>query len=295
MNPMFVGAATALVTPMTDDGVNLAAWDRLLDFQLAEGIAGLVVTGTTGEPSTLSLEEKTALWKAAIAKSGGRVPVIAGTGGNDTKKVVRESHIAAECGADALLIVTPYYNYNKPTPRGLIAHYRAVAEVGLPIIVYNVPARTGLNLTPDLLAHLCDIPQVTALKEASGNINQMTALAERFADRLTLYCGEDAIILPAMSLGYRGVISVISNLLPRQTNQLVLDYEGGDIAAARAAQFAMNPLVSLLFCEVSPGPAKTALRAMGHDMGPLRLPLDEMDPANAARLRDCMTKMGLCQ
>nr|MDD6335748.1 4-hydroxy-tetrahydrodipicolinate synthase [bacterium] len=292
MHPIFTGCATALCTPFTPDGVNLHAMGKLLDFQMSSGADALVVTGTTGEPSTMSLPEKMSLWRFCLDRVGGKIPVIVGCGSNNTARAAEEAVIARDMGADALLVVTPYYN--KTTPNGLVAHYKQIAKAGLPIIVYNVPGRTGYNLTPQLLMRLADeIPEVVSIKEASGNITQMQEMARLAGNRLCLYSGEDGLVLPAMALGYQGVISVVGNVAPGIMHDLVARFLSGDVAGAREIQFRLAPLVAALFSEVNPVPAKAALGLMGFDMGPLRLPLTDIEPGHLAQLSDCMRELAL--
>ena len=289
---IFTGAGVALCTPFTQDGVNFDAFGKLIDFQIDGGTDALIVNGTTGEPSTMSEEEKRAALSFALERTAGRIPVIAGTGGNDTKKVIAASIEAQKMGADALLIVTPYYN--KATQKGLIAHYTAVADaVDIPIIVYNVPGRTGLNMLPETLAALAEHPNIAGMKEASGNLAQVSEMARLCGDKCDLYSGEDGLVVPLLSVGGKGVISVVSNFAPRIMHDMVEKFLSGDIAGARELQFKVNPLAAALFCEVNPIPAKTALRLIGIDAGPLRLPLTEMSDANLARLKREMQAFGL--
>lgn len=289
---IFTGAGVALCTPFTQDGVNFDAFGKLIDFQIDGGTDALIVNGTTGEPSTMSEEEKRAALSFALERTAGRIPVIAGTGGNDTKKVIAASIEAQKMGADALLIVTPYYN--KATQKGLIAHYTAVADaVDIPIIVYNVPGRTGLNMLPETLAALAEHPNIAGMKEASGNLAQVSEMARLCGDKCDLYSGEDGLVVPLLSVGGKGVISVVSNIAPRIMHDMVEKFLSGDIASARELQFKVNPLAAALFCEVNPIPAKTALRLIGIDAGPLRLPLTEMSDANLARLKREMQAFGL--
>ena len=289
---IFTGAGVALCTPFTQDGVNFDAFGKLIDFQIDGGTDALIVNGTTGEPSTMSEEEKRAALSFALERTAGRIPVIAGTGGNDTKKVIAASIEAQKMGADALLIVTPYYN--KATQKGLIAHYTAVADaVDIPIIVYNVPGRTGLNMLPETLAALAEHPNIAGMKEASGNLAQVSEMARLCGDKCDLYSGEDGLVVPLLSVGGEGVTSVVSNIAPRIMHDMVEKFLSGDIAGARELQFKVNPLAAALFCEVNPIPAKTALRLIGIDAGPLRLPLTEMSDANLARLKREMQAFGL--
>ena len=289
---IFTGAGVALCTPFTQDGVNFDAFGKLIDFQIDGGTDALIVNGTTGDPTKMSEEEKRAALSFALERTAGRIPVIAGTGGNDTKKVIAASIEAQKMGADALLIVTPYYN--KATQKGLIAHYTAVADaVDIPIIVYNVPGRTGLNMLPETLAALAEHPNIAGMKEASGNLAQVSEMARLCGDKCDLYSGEDGLVVPLLSVGGKGVISVVSNIAPRIMHDMVEKFLSGDIAGARELQFKVNPLAAALFCEVNPIPAKTALRLIGIDAGPLRLPLTEMSDANLARLKREMQAFGL--
>ena len=237
---IFTGAGVALCTPFTQDGVNFDAFGKLIDFQIDGGTDALIVNGTTGEPSTMSEEEKRAALSFALERTAGRIPVIAGTGGNDTKKVIAASIEAQKMGADALLIVTPYYN--KATQKGLIAHYTAVADaVDIPIIVYNVPGRTGLNMLPETLAALAEHPNIAGMKEASGNLAQVSEMARLCGDKCDLYSGEDGLVVPLLSVGGKGVISVVSNIAPRIMHDMVEKFLSGDIAGARELQFKVNP------------------------------------------------------
>ncbi len=290
-NAVFKGSGVAIVTPFTKDGVNIKAYCELIEFQLAEGTDAIIACGTTGEPSTMSADEKRQTIRRAVEVVNGRVPVIAGTGGNDTKKVIADSLAAKELGADALLIVTPYYN--KATQGGMVEHYNMITrEVGLPVIIYNVPARTGLNMLPNTLFELSKNPLIAGMKEASANIEQITEMA-RLCPDLPLYSGNDDHILPLLSLGGLGVISVLANVAPRDTHELVMAFLNGDIAKSRQLQFKVNPLVKQLFSEVNPIPVKTALELMGYDVGPLRMPLTPMTEGNKAKLVACMKEYGL--
>lgn len=289
---VFTGCATALVTPFTEDGLNLEAFGRLIDWQIKHGIDGLVVCGTTGEPSTMTAEERDQAIGFAVERVAGRVPVIAGVGGNDTREVVAATRRAEALGADALLAVTPYYN--KTTQDGLIAHFTAVADAtALPVILYNVPARTGLNITPATLDALADHPRIAAVKEASGDITQITEIFRTCHDRLAIYSGNDDHVVPFLGLGGEGVISVVSNVAPRDMHDLVATFLTGDLATSRALQFKLNPLTQALFSEVSPIPVKTALNLMGMHAGPLRLPLVPMRADHRERLELTMQALGI--
>lgn len=291
-HPLFQGSGVAIITPFTQDGVDGDALDALIDFQLENGTDAIIVCGTTGEPSTMSEEEKDLVIARAVKRVDGRVPVIAGTGGNDTMKTIRAARRAKALGADAQLCVTPYYN--KTTQHGLIAHYTAIAEDGsLPVIIYNVPARTGLNMQPETLAVLAKHENIIAMKEASGNISQIMEMVRLCAADIAFYSGNDDHVLPLLALGFQGVISVSANVVPRQMHELVDSYLQGDGKKALALQMQVNPLISSLFCEVSPVPVKTALRLMGKCSGILRMPLVEMLPANRQRLKHEMRAIGL--
>lgn len=281
---LFTGCGTAIATPFNKDGVNLEEFKKLLEFQLKGNVDAIIVCGTTGESSTMTLEEKTATMKCAIETVNGRVPVICGTGGNNTAESIKLSKLAQSLGADGLLLVTPYYN--KTTQAGLVAHYSAIAkEVDLPIILYNVPSRTGLNITPETCLELSKIDNIVAVKEASGNISQVAKIAQLCGDNLTIYSGNDDQILPILSLGGKGVISVLSNVKPQITHDIVQNYLDGNTKKATELQLEVIPLVDALFCEVNPIPVKAALNMIGFDFGTPRLPLVEMTEANKKKLQ----------
>ena len=284
---IFEGSAVALVTPFTQDGVNYETLKSMLDFQLDNGTDALVICGTTGEPSTMTKEEKHSVMKFAIDYVAGRRPVIIGTGGNNTAAVIEESLYAQSIGADALLIVTPYYN--KCSQDGLVKHYLAVADaVDLPIIVYNVPGRTGVNVTPASLAKLAEHKNIVAMKEASGNISQIAEMARLTRGKIDLYSGNDDQIVPIMSLGGKGVISVTANIAPKQMHDLCAAYLAGDTKKACDMQLDLNPLNNAMFSDVNPIPVKTALNMMGFEAGPLRLPLSDMSAEGAAALKQVL-------
>ncbi len=288
---VFTGSATAMVTPFTGDGLNLKTLDQLVDYQLDGGTDALVVCGTTGEPSTMDISEEAVVISRTVERVGGRVPVIAGAGSNDTAFAVQSVKQAKNLGADALLLVTPYYN--KTSQQGLIRHFLTIADAtDLPILLYNVPSRTGLNLLPATLKELAKHENIVGVKEASGNIEQIAEIACTCPE-LALYSGNDDQVLPLLALGGKGVISVVANLLPGKTHDMVRLWMEGDIASSRALQFELFPLIKALFSEVNPIPVKTALCDMGFDCGPLRLPLIEMQEATHARLREEMRRMGL--
>lgn len=272
---VFKGCATALVTPFTNDGINFEELRKLIEFQILEGVDGLVICGTTGEASTMSLEEKKAVIEFSVKVANGRVPIIAGTGGNNTKDVISMSKYAESVGADALLLVTPYYN--KTTQLGLIAHYTEIAQsTSLPIILYNVPSRTSINIEPSTFLELSKVPNIVAVKEASGNISQVAKIAQLCKEELSIYSGNDDQTIPIMSLGGLGVISVLSNVFPKFVHEMSMDYLTGNWQKARASQLYSLPLTNALFCEVNPIPVKYAMNKIGFDCGLPRLPLIEL-------------------
>ena len=291
---IFKGAGVAIVTPMYEDGkVNYEKLEELLEYQIANSTDAIIICGTTGESSTMTHGEHLKTIKFAIDKVNKRVPVIAGTGSNCTETAIMLSREAASYGADALLVVTPYYN--KATQKGLIQHYTAVAKsVDLPIIMYNVPGRTGCNIQPETAAKLAkDIDNIVAIKAATGNLAQESKTMALAEGRLDMYSGEDGLIVPLMSIGAKGVISVLSNVAPKQTHDICATFAAGDVAKAAQLQFKALELVDALFCEVNPIPVKHALNLMGWDMGPLRSPLCEMEEANLERLKKAMVNYGI--
>ena len=282
-NTVFTGAATALVTPLTKDGIDYEQFRRLIEWQIAEGIDAIVAVGTTGEGSTLTDEEHKEAIRFCVEVVAGRVPVIAGTGSNDTEYAISLSKYAAEVGADAMLLVTPYYN--KATQKGMIESFLAVANaIDKPCILYNVPSRTGCNLLPASVAVLAEHPNIVAIKEASGNISQIAEIAALVGDKIDIYSGNDDQIVPILSLGGKGVISVLSNVMPRETSEMCKMFFRGDVAGARDLQLRLLPLVNALFCEVNPIPVKAAVSAMGYCENYLRLPLTPMEPQNEEKL-----------
>ena len=286
---IFKGACPALITPFTEDGVNFDTLEQLIDFQLTNGSDAILVCGTTGEPATMTTEEKHSVVEFARKKIRNKVPLIVSTGSNNTLACINESRFAEQAGADALLIVTPYYN--KATQNGLIAHYTAIADsVGIPIILYNVPSRTGVNLLPETVARLAEHKNIRAIKEASGNIDQVCELARLTRGGMDIYSGEDGITLPILSLGGIGVISVVSNVHPQLMHDLTVEK---DPVRAAELQFAVKELANELFREVNPIPAKTACNLMGFDCGPLRLPLTEMEEQNKTQLIAVLKKYGI--
>ena len=289
---IFQGVATAIVTPMTKEGVDYSAFGRLLDWQIAEGVNALVIAGTTGEGSTLTDEEHREVLRFAVDTVKGRVPVIAGTGSNDIAYAVDLTKYACSVGCDAMLVVTPYYN--KATQKGLVQSFTAIADASTkPLILYNVPSRTGCNLLPKTCLELSDHPMVSAIKEASGNISQIVELASLVRGKMDIYSGNDDQIVPVLSLGGKGVISVLSNVLPRKTVEMCDAFFAGDVAKSREIQLDLLPLVDALFCEVNPIPAKAAMAAMGFGENYLRLPLTSMEPQNEAKLLALMREQGL--
>ncbi len=291
---IFKGAGVAIVTPMYDNGeVNYEKLGELLDEQIAKGTDAVIICGTTGESSTLTHEEHLDVIRYAIKKVAGRVPVVAGTGSNCTETAIYLSQEAEKAGADGLLLVTPYYN--KATQKGLKIHYSKIAEsVSLPIILYNVPSRTGCNLQPETVAWLVkNVENIVGVKEASGNISQVAKIMSLTGGEIDLYSGNDDQIVPILSLGGIGVISVLSNVAPTQTHEIVASYLDGDVKRSCQLQIDAIELVDALFCEVNPIPVKTALNLMGKEVGPLRGPLSEMDEANVERLKAAMEAYGI--
>ena len=291
-NTIFTGSATALITPFTKDGVDYDAFKRLIDFQIANGTDALVVCGTTGEPATMTYEERAEVVKFCIDYVNKRVPVIVGTGSNATHIAVSNSKVAYEAGADALLVVTPYYN--KCTQEGLFRHFEAVCSATpLPVICYSVPGRTGVNITPETLERLATLETLVAIKEASGNMDQITDIAVRVSDKIDIYSGDDGLILPVLSVGGKGVISVASNIVPNEVHNLCQNFFDGNIEEARKMQLKLYPLVKALFCEVNPIPAKTAASLMGFGECNLRLPLCDMSEKNLEYLKKEMKNFGI--
>ena len=286
---LFKGAGTAIVTPFTEDKINYPEFEKLLNFQIDNNIDAIIVCGTTGESPTLSMEEKKSLIDFTVKTVKSRVPVIAGTGGNCTKTSIELSKYAESAGADGLLLVTPYYN--KTTQKGLIAHYSSIAEsTNLPIILYNVPARTGLNITPDTCLKLSEIENIVAIKEASGNISQIAEIASICKDNLHIYSGNDDQILPILSLGGIGVISVLSNIAPNYVHSMVELYFKNEISKSTEMQLNSIPVISSLFSEVNPIPIKEALNQIGFNVGIPRLPLVKMTEEGQQKLQTLLAK-----
>ena len=284
---LFKGCGTAIVTPFTDDGVNFEEFRKLIEFQIEEGIDALIVCGTTGESSTMTEKERKETIKFAVEVANGRVPVIAGTGGNCTKSVIEMTMWAESIGVDGALIVTPYYN--KTTQAGLVTHYKEIAsKTNLPIILYSVPSRTGVNITPETCLELSKIPNIVAIKEASGNISQVAEIKNLCGDNLHIYSGNDDQILPILSLGGIGVISVLSNVFPKDTHNIVADFLNRNIDKSIDAQIKAIPLIKALFCEVNPIPVKAALNMVGFNVGIPRLPLVEMSEKGKEKLKKAL-------
>lgn len=289
---IFRGAATALITPMNKDGIDYDNFARLIDWQIESGIDALVICGTTGESATLSDDEHRDAITFAVEQVKKRVPVIAGAGSNDTAYAIDLAHCACKSGADALLCVTPYYN--KCTQKGLVQMFTQIAnESDVPLILYNVPSRTGVNIEPQTYAQLADHPNIVAIKEANGNIGKAVETMSLVGDKLDLYSGNDDQVLPLLSLGGQGVISVLSNLLPKQTSEMCKKFFAGDVKGCAKMQYEMLPLIQALFCEVNPIPVKAAMAAMGFCDGTLRLPLTEMEENHKEVLFREMRKMGI--
>ena len=289
---VFKGMATAMVTPMTPTGVDYDALARFIDFQLESGINALVAVGTTGESATLTPEERKAVIRFTVRQANGRVPVIAGVGTNNTEHVLDFTRSACDDGADAVLVVTPYYN--KATQKGLICHYSMVADASSkPVILYNVPSRTGCNLLPDSVETLAHHPNIAAIKEASGSMAQVVEIFARCGNLLDVYSGEDGLTVPMLSMGGAGCISVLSNVVPREAVEMTDRFFAGDIAGAASIQCRMLPLINALFSEVNPIPVKAAVSAMGFGKEHLRLPLTPMESANREVLFQRMRELGV--
>ena len=290
---IFQGMATAMVTSMDAQGdIDYDAMGRFIDWQIDCGINALVVMGTTGENATIEPEDQTAVIRYTVERAAGRIPVIAGTGTNNTEHVLRNTREACRVGADAVLVVTPYYN--KATQNGLIKHFYTVADAStVPVIVYNVPGRTGVNIQPKTLAALAEHPNIAGVKEASGNMAQMVEMAAVCGDKMDIYSGEDALTVPMMAMGAKGTISVLSNVVPRESVAMTDACLAGDYKTAAAWQCRLLPLINALFSEVNPIPAKAAVSAMGFGEDSLRLPLTPMEDATRRKLYEEMRKLGI--
>ena len=291
-NPIFVGAATALITPLTESGVDYDALGRLIDWQIAEGIDALVIAGSTGEGSTLSDREHRELLSFSAERIAGRVPMICGTGSNDTAYAIELSRFACSAGADGLLVVTPYYN--KGTQKGLVKMYNAIADAATsPIILYNVPSRTGVNIEPETYLELSKHPNIRGIKEANGQIAKIVETVSLVGDALDLYSGDDDQIVPLMSLGGLGVISVLSNLMPKETSELCHRFLRGDVKGAAEMQCRYTKLIKALFSEVNPIPVKAAMAAMGYCENYVRMPLTTMEEPHWQVLKGLMEEQHL--
>ncbi len=289
----FNGTATAMITPFgKDGGVNYAAFGRMIDFQIENGTDVLVVLGTTGEPPTMTEEEKEEVMRFSVRRAAKRAKVVFGTGSNSTAHAVEASRKAERLGADGLLAVTPYYN--KCTQNGLYEYYKAIADaVSIPVICYNVPPRTGVNIRPETAARIADIENIAGIKEACGNMEQIVTTARMIRGKCDLYSGDDHLNLPILAIGGAGLISVSSNIFPRETKQLYEAVKRGDLGEANRLQDKMLPVIDLLFCEVNPIPAKAAADMIGLEGGTPRAPLTEMEPAHKEQLRAALKTYGL--
>lgn len=289
---IFRGAATALITPLNADGVDYENFGKLIDWQIAQGIDGLVICGTSGEGSTLSDKEHNEALEFAIKRADGKVPMIAGTGSNDIAYGIQLTKSACEMGYDGVLVVTPYYN--KATQNGLIKSYTAIADASAkPLILYNVPSRTGVSIEPETYAVLADHPMIQGIKEANGNISKIVETMSLVGNKLDLYSGNDDQIVPLLSVGGSGVISVLSNVFPKETSEMCHKFFDGDVQGALELQFKYFKLIKALFSEVNPIPAKAAMAAMGYCEDYLRLPLTSMEDAHKQVLLQCMREQGL--
>ena len=289
---MFKGCGTALITPFKDGKVDYRALENILEFQVQGKADALIVLGTTGEASTISADDKKDIISFSVEKVNHRIPVIIGTGANDTAAAVANSKKAEALGADGILVVTPYYN--KCTQKGLVAHYKAISDqVGIPIIAYSVPSRTGVNILPETALRLAEVKNVCGIKEASGNISQITDIARLTSGKLSLFSGDDGITVPVMAAGGVGVISVASNFLPSFVHEMTAKCLGGDFKEAIKMQYKLNPLVSALFCEVNPIPVKKAMALLGFCKNEIRMPLTEMEEETTLKLQKAMRDFGL--
>ena len=289
---MFTGSMVALVTPFRDGKVDWQSLESLIEFHIENGTHGIVPCGTTGESATLTHEEHEAVIKTAVKAANQRVPVIAGTGSNSTAEAVRLTRAAEEFGADGALMISPYYN--RPTQEGIYQHYKKVAsEVGIPIIVYNIPGRTGSKIEPETLARLAEIDNIAGVKEATGSVDQAIDVIRLCGDRLAVYSGEDSLIFSLMALGGKGVISTVANVVPKETAELAEACLKGDWEKSRSLQFELIPLIRSVFIETNPIPVKTALSLLGKCRGDLRLPLTPMAEGNLKKLQQAMTEFGL--
>ena len=289
---MFTGSIVALVTPFKDGKVDEDKLAKLVEFHIEKGTNGIVPCGTTGESATLSHEEHQRVIEVTIKSARGRIPVIAGTGSNNTEEALRLTRFAREAGADAVLMITPYYN--KPTQKGLYLHFKKVAEeVDVPIILYNIASRTGVNLEPETLARLAEIKNIVGIKEASGSLDQVSRMLSLCGDKITLLAGDDSLALPILAVGGKGVISVLANILPAEMSTLVKEYLRGNVNKAREIHYRLYPLMKVLFIETNPIPIKTSMAMMGMIEEELRLPMAPMEEGNRNRLEKVMQEYGL--
>lgn len=289
---MFKGSIVAIVTPFKEGKVDEETYRKLIEFQIENGTSAIVPCGTTGESATLSMEEHSRVIDIAVEAVSKRVPVIAGTGGNSTSEAIELTEHAKKAGADATLQVTPYYN--KPTQEGLFQHFKAIAKaVPLPQVLYNVPGRTSVNMLPETVARLADLPEVVAIKEASGSLGQMAEIVNLAGDNITLLSGDDNVTLPVLSIGGKGVVSVVANIVPRDTADMVNAWEQGDSKKAKALFYKLFPLCQAMFYETNPIPVKTSLALMGQVQDEMRLPLVPMAPANLEKLKGALKEYGL--
>ena len=288
----FRGTATAMITPFTQTGVNFDAFERMIEFQIENGTDALLVLGTTGEPATMTEAEKEAVMRFAVQKIAGRAKVIFGSGSNSTAHAVEASKKAEAMGADGLLAVTPYYN--KCTQNGLVEYYRAITDaVRIPVICYNVPARTGVNIKPETMERIADIPNIAGIKEACGNMEQICETARRIRGKCDLYSGDDNLNLPILAIGGAGLISVASNIIPKETKQMYNYVQEGNLRAANQLQDRMLPLIDAMFLEVNPIPAKAAADMIGLCGGDPRPPLTPLEPAHRAQVAQVLRDFGL--
>ena len=289
---MLQGAITAIVTPFKDGKLDEAAYRELIEFQIEGGIHGIVPCGTTGESATLSHQEHKRVVEACVDQVKKRVPVVAGTGSNNTAEALELTKHAQAAGADYALLITPYYN--KPTQEGLYQHFKTIADnTSIPMVVYNVPSRTSVNLLPETLARLAEIPNIVAVKEATGDLKQCAKIVDLCGDKITLLSGDDFTVLPLLAIGGKGVISVVSNVAPQDMAGMCEAFARGDLAGARRLHYKMWPLMEAMFYETNPMPAKTALKMMGKITGEVRQPLCPMSQANEDKLRQVLKKYGL--
>ena len=291
---IFTGVGVAIITPMTETGaVNYPKLEEILEYQIANGTDAIIICGTTGESSTLSHEEHLEAIRFTAEKVAGRIPVIAGTGSNCTETAIYLSQEAEKYGVDGVLLVTPYYN--KATQKGLIAHFTKIANsIKIPVILYNIQSRTGVNIAPETMAYLAkNVENIVGVKEASGNISQIAKIAELCGESFDIYSGNDDQVVPLLSLGGKGVISVLSNIAPRETHDIVAKFMDGDVKGSRELQLRALPLIEKLFCEVNPIPVKAAMNMLGWEVGPLRMPLSEMEEEHQKELKAAMDAFGV--